>query len=144
MKEGKYIKFLMEGTSKSGKTQNWRVVAKKDEDDILGYIRWHGPWRCYIFSAFCGRIFQTTPIFEKRCLRDIADFIDEQTKAHKLTLPNKKSTHGEMIMDRDVDATKMLSGLIGHAKDLYIPPVDSDYINKLAPPVCNKKSEDKK
>jgi hypothetical protein len=84
MKEGKYIKFLMDGTSKTGKTQKWRVVTKDDNEDLLGYISWYGPWRCYAFSAFCGQMFHTTPVFEKRCLRDIADFIEEQTKDHKL------------------------------------------------------------
>ena len=82
MSEPKYIEFHWIGYSKSGATETWRVMTK-DKQDELGEIKWYGPWRCYAFSAFCGEIFQTTPIFEKQCLRDIANFLEKVTKLQR-------------------------------------------------------------
>ena len=84
MPEPKYIKFISDGTSTSGKTKVWRVTAKDDDSDFLGEVRWYGVWRCYGFFPFCGKIFQTVPVFEKQCLRDIADFLEDETKKQKL------------------------------------------------------------
>lgn len=99
MKEAKYITFLMDGLSDSGKTQKWRVVTKEDEDDVLGYISWYNPWRCYAFTAFCGRMFQTTPVFEKRCLRDLANFLEEQTNLQR---QKKKSSYANCVQSGEV------------------------------------------
>ena len=74
--EPKYIKFRENGLSKSGKTKRWIVTAKDDATDMLGEIQWFGRWRCYVFYAF-------NAYFEWRCLRDIANFCEQQTKIHK-------------------------------------------------------------
>jgi len=73
VKEGKYIVFIDAGYSVSGKTRVWDVATKEDYEDLVGEVRWFGPWRCYAFYPY------DKTVFEKTCLRDIADFCEEQT-----------------------------------------------------------------
>ena len=74
--ENLWIRFDFHGKSISGKTDIWGVVA--DQSNItLGTIRWYGPWRCYAFGPYLNAL------FEKDCLRAIANFCEEQTKMHK-------------------------------------------------------------
>jgi hypothetical protein len=77
MNEPKHIRFSDSRPSKSGKTKIWLVVSKYDISDFLGEIRWFGRWRCYAFYPM------PTTVFEKTCLRDIANFCEEQTRLHK-------------------------------------------------------------
>ena len=78
MNEPKYIQFVDVGFSSTGKTRIWNVATKEDSEDLIGEIRWFGSWRCYALYPFEGTA------FEKTCLRDIANFCEEQTKLHKL------------------------------------------------------------
>jgi hypothetical protein len=81
MNEPKYIQFIEHGVSPSGKTKIWQITSKDDFNDFLGWIKWDGAWRCYSFyptSNVDGGL-----VFEKQCLRDIADFCEKQTKLHK-------------------------------------------------------------
>lgn len=57
-------------------TDRWTVHAK-ESDAILGIIQWRTGWRCYCFEP----AFPTA--YEHECLRDIADFIEAETKKHK-------------------------------------------------------------
>lgn len=59
----------------TGKTMVWAVLAKEDLAK-LGEVKWFGRWRCYAF-------FPMDAIFEQKCLREIADFIEGQTKEHR-------------------------------------------------------------
>ena len=77
MMDMKWIKIIETGTSKTGKTKIFEVVTNEDKMQILGYISWDGPWRKYIFQSVAHTK------FEEVCMRDIADFIQEQTKQHK-------------------------------------------------------------
>ena len=81
MTEPKYIKFVLSGTSASGKTKIWRITAKDDDSDFLGWIKWYGAWRCYGFFPYA--LLSSNLVLEKQCLRDIADFCEEQTKLQK-------------------------------------------------------------
>lgn len=76
MSEPKYIQFVDAGYSSSGKTKVWDVATKEDSEDLLGQIKWFGSWRCYAFCPY------DKTVFEKTCLRDIANFCEEQTKLH--------------------------------------------------------------
>jgi hypothetical protein len=78
-----FIKFLP--AQPKPKTKVWTVVTFSDET-ILGRIAWFGRWRCYCFFA------ESDTIFEKTCLRDIADFCEKQTK-----LKRKESTNVDSI-----------------------------------------------
>lgn len=74
-----YIAFVLAGASDSGKTQLWEVTTQ--DATILGVVSWFGRWRCYAFWPH-----QKT-VYERRCLRDIADFCETETvRFHK----NKK------------------------------------------------------
>lgn len=70
----KWIRFDGLGSSKSGKTQIWHVVAIRhkiadtEQSLALGKIQWYGPWRKYCFFPF------RNTIFEQTCLTDIAQF----------------------------------------------------------------------
>lgn len=75
MSEPKWISF-QEDTPPAWKTKYWRVVATKG-NTFLGGIKWWGGWRRYCFFP------EQATIFEQDCLRDIANFCDEQTRAHR-------------------------------------------------------------
>lgn len=71
----KWIIAVSAGTSPSGKTRIWQIESKRSA--LLGDVRWYGPWRKYAFFP------EANTIFEQDCLRDIADFIERETKAHR-------------------------------------------------------------
>ncbi len=75
--EGKHLRFAnKEKISPKGKTFTWAVMNKHDEI-LLGSIRWFSHWRCYSFYPL------SDTVFEKDCLRDIADFCELETKEQK-------------------------------------------------------------
>ena len=94
----KYIDFIERYPSskgfRKGKTKRWVILAKSNWDDILGWVKWYFPWRCYIFTPnqpFSGNEI----VFEKQCLRDIADFCELQTKEFRQSWTNRnKQTEG--------------------------------------------------
>ena len=84
--EGKYIYFYKE--KPNPKTKVWSVISKGD-NIWLGKISWNGQWRKYVFASTYkaegtkyGR-FVSDIIMEEICMRDIANFIEEQTKKQK-------------------------------------------------------------
>lgn len=77
MSEAKYIEFHWAGYSKSGSTETWRVMPKNNNDGLIGTIKWYGSWRCYAFYPF------PECVFEKQCLRDIANFCEKVTKLQR-------------------------------------------------------------
>lgn len=81
-KRYKYITIEGPSTSYSGKTKSWQVWARKPFV-ILGYIKWHGAWRCYAFFP------ADNTLFEHNCLWDIADFVARETTALRLTWKKK-------------------------------------------------------
>lgn len=73
----KYIDIVEAGSSPSGKTLIWNVVnVHPNNACTLGVIRWHGPWRKYVFEQPDGAY------YDWECLRKIADFIEAATAAH--------------------------------------------------------------
>ena len=70
----KWIKFKLIGHKP--KTDIWSVVAKEGEF-VLGHVKWHSPWKKYTFFP----LDQT--LFEKDCLRDIAQFLEVETEKQK-------------------------------------------------------------
>ena len=71
-----YIDFIDVGTSPSGKTKRWNVVAKASPTISLGTVRWYAPWRRYSFQT-------TESIFDDGCLQEIVDFVKKVTAEHK-------------------------------------------------------------
>jgi hypothetical protein len=74
---GAHIGFRTLGTSESGKTNVHQVLALDEYSTTLGVIRWFGRWRKYAFFPESDRVFEQT------CLREIADFCEQETKARR-------------------------------------------------------------
>lgn len=74
MSEPRWIVFTFDGST--GKTSRWTVV-NKDTGEYIGMVKWYGRWRGYAFFP------KQETIYEQRCLRDIAEFIEQQNIAHK-------------------------------------------------------------
>lgn len=73
----KNLQFELSGQSKSGLTSTWNVINRYNNTQ-LGTVGWYGPWRQYSF--FPNPVLDL--VFEKQCLRDIADFCESKTKEH--------------------------------------------------------------
>ena len=58
------------------KTVVW-YVQTKDSRDVLGQVRWFGRWRKYAFYPY------PETIYEQDCLRQIAAFVETETKLHR-------------------------------------------------------------
>ena len=72
----KWIDFFEQPPNPNRKTQVW-LVANKDNGVRLGEIKWHGAWRGYAFFPDPGTLYEPT------CLRDVADFIQQQNQARR-------------------------------------------------------------
>jgi hypothetical protein len=59
------------------KTKRFELYAKEGTGALLGCVRWYGAWRCYSFFP------EPSTLFERTCLREIADFLEDLTKAHR-------------------------------------------------------------
>jgi hypothetical protein len=70
-----YVEFHDGGRSLSGKTFIYEVRAKGGGS--LGTVAWFGRWRCYSFFP------AARTVFERKCLRDIADFCEREMAAHR-------------------------------------------------------------
>lgn len=80
MNEGepsKYLAFIdMTLQHSQRKTKTFYVVSRVG-GDRLGEIKWHGPWRRYVFQPL------GPSIYDANCLKDIAKFIDNEMEQRK-------------------------------------------------------------
>lgn len=67
-----FIKFVPRVAPRGWITKLWHVTTL--DSGVLGEIRWFGAWRKYCFYPTSGTI------FDKGCLREIADFCEAQTE----------------------------------------------------------------
>ena len=70
----------MNGSKGTRKTNIYEVLPKGEPGSfrlMLGQIRWFGRWRKYCFFP------STDTVYEETCMRDISQFIEEETKAHR-------------------------------------------------------------
>jgi hypothetical protein len=65
----KYINFKV--IREKPKTKVWGIFNSKSGAQ-LGWVAWYGPWRQYCFSGVDNNC-----IFNKDCLLDIVDFIEQ-------------------------------------------------------------------
>jgi hypothetical protein len=72
----KWIRFELLPQNPKKKTATWYVLTISG-DVFLGSIKWFGRWRAYAFHPM------TDTLFEKTCLRDIADFCERATQNHR-------------------------------------------------------------
>ena len=81
----KYIDFMDHDPGNTNfKTRLWHVVTLNHGFPI-GKIKWYGPWRGYAFFP------NSTTVFDKNCLQQIADFLSEKTSDHYKNLKNGES-----------------------------------------------------
>lgn len=72
---GTWIHFRNLGAPEGRKTNVYDVVDSSNRP--LGVIQWYGAWRCYSFYP------HENTLFEKNCLREIAQFCEEETERHR-------------------------------------------------------------
>jgi len=77
----KYLIFQDGGKSESGLTLIVDVISKK-HGYPLGQIKWHGPWRDYVFHP------DKATLFNRACMKCIADklakmFMDHHAKCEE-------------------------------------------------------------
>jgi hypothetical protein len=82
--EGKYIDFRLHGISVTGKTKLW-VVQNRDNGTVLGKISWFGRWRKYVFEPWADMVFEET------CMRDISQFIQQETTYQRKAAARRKA-----------------------------------------------------
>lgn len=70
-RETEYLVF-QELPQPEKKTRLW-VVRSRRWADVLGYIRWHGPWRQYVLST-------SGALFNRGCLADVDKFLEDAQK----------------------------------------------------------------
>lgn len=71
----KYIKIIHVGTSPTGKTNIWSVQTLENVE--IGFIKWFGSWRKYVFWPHSGTLYDAS------CLKEITEFINEQMNKRK-------------------------------------------------------------
>lgn len=59
------------------KTRIWRVVGRGQGRPPLGWVRWFGRWRQYVFFP------DSETVYNPGCARDIADFCENATREHR-------------------------------------------------------------
>jgi len=74
MTEGTWIKFVL--VERKKKTDVYEVATKED-DILLGRIRWFGRWRKYSFFPCDDTVFETV------CLTEIVQFMNELMQERK-------------------------------------------------------------
>ncbi len=76
MTDGTFIRFRAMEIPPGQITPRWYVETLED-DDYLGVVKWFGPWRKYGFfpAQDC--------VFEETCMREISQFIEEQTRSRR-------------------------------------------------------------
>lgn len=80
-----YITFKVKELTPNPATKRWAVMSK-DQGSQIGMVSWYGPWRKYCFFPMASTV------YEQVCLRDIANFCESQTKAHREAKKPKEST----------------------------------------------------
>lgn len=82
----KYLEFRLIPRPEHRKTDMYDVWNKEDKS-FLGRVSWYASWRCFAFYP-SGR----NLVFERVCLRDIAEFLDQLMEKRKLERANDTRT----------------------------------------------------
>lgn len=79
---GTYISFCKGPKELKRKSDIYSIRSL--DGDLLGYIKWFPSWRKYVFYPY-----QNT-VYEETCLREVAEFIEQETKLYKENRKNEK------------------------------------------------------
>jgi hypothetical protein len=77
----------------TGKTLVWQLWTKARTTGknsytprrSIGEVRWFGRWRGYAFFPY------EDTVYEHKCLRELADFVQERTREHRRALRARRS-----------------------------------------------------
>lgn len=94
-----FIRFGAIGKSATGLTLIFDVYTNDEKGTVLGQVKWFPKWRAYAFFP------EKRTVFEKRCLRCIADYCEFMTRAHNAAREGAKASRG-----RTNDAASRLEG----------------------------------
>lgn len=65
-------------------TDVWRVIGSGGSDDVIGTVRWHGPWRKYVYIADYA-------ILSTSCMAQIAEFVDARNAEHAEAVAERRA-----------------------------------------------------
>jgi hypothetical protein len=74
--KGEVLLFHDEGNISPGSKTHKFAVTSGLNSSLLGYVKWFNVWRQYCF-------FPVNAVFDKRCLREIAEFCEQQTERRR-------------------------------------------------------------
>lgn len=77
-RETEYLVFERHQSLERGTTYVYSVSNKTET--VLGWIRWHGPWRKYVYKTLA-----VETIFDSKCLLEIYEFLNALMKDWKET-----------------------------------------------------------
>jgi hypothetical protein len=87
-KRGYCLKFVEQNNVNNRKTKEWAMWKEMhNQSECLGYVRWHGAWRQYVFSP------EVQTIWSAGCLSFVTKFLADVTAEHLKTL--KVGNHGQ-------------------------------------------------
>lgn len=85
-----YLEFVLDDTPSKRITKKWEVlVGSHASDTVLGVVKWYAQWRKYCF--FPHAEWGVIAVFEQRCLREIAAFIEHETEKRRAEREGKKA-----------------------------------------------------
>lgn len=80
--EYEYLEFKLD--EEKPKTKVWHVLSK-NAPAFLGAIKWHGPWRRYVFFA------SPHTLFDAGCLKEVVQFLEMAMEVHKANREKEKA-----------------------------------------------------
>ena len=102
--QSKYLLFRDDGPLKQGaKTRQFSVLSRRTKA-LLGHSKWWTNWRQYCF-------FPLNSLFDKKCLREIADFCETVTEEHNSNLPGMERLRKQRMLARRENRIKKLKNL---------------------------------
>lgn len=72
----KWIEFRLVQRYPERRTDQWEVITTSSCETV-GLVKWFGRWRAYAFFP------NPETVYERQCLRDIADFCEKETYKHR-------------------------------------------------------------
>ena len=74
--QSKYLMYRDDGPLNPKAVTRKYSVFNRYNSSLIGYVKWHAPWRAYCFYAL-------NSVFDTACMREIAQFMEETTRAFK-------------------------------------------------------------
>ncbi len=88
-----YLNFRDRGLVGEGRKTRVYDIISRLKGTKLGEVRWYALWRQYVF-------YPHNALFDKNCLRDIADYCELKTKQYREANPPKRKTWQQKRKER--------------------------------------------